>query len=725
VTSVQDSLLPVDDERAAEAELPGKRPYAEIQRIVERLMPEETDRAWKLRLFVESICLADRIAPRKWNVSVTDAYIMLKIGHIAMNYNTRDGFGIVYDPKIYRPQNYDPTGTTRRPGEPYKAVLRDQAWVYLLTCPSDDERRVILAAKQATMESANRSFDPSPAYITKFHQPALLAYLRRHVDPSLPDPAGLEPTIPTDSRPTTPSPMNITTLQTQLQRQGLSFTSEQIATYITALQVKGFVILSGMSGTGKTKLAQGFAELLPKGRVATAVQRPPSDKYVPMVVKPYMLRDKYLILPAEIHHIFDILIDRKKYDIPIRFHDNGQEQTQICSIVRSAERNATLILYLRGRVRNWLDQVAVNDIFFLHAEVDEHNNPVMIELCSPHVDTAAATVVSTTTPADNLLFIPVRPDWRDSKSLLGYYNPLTRRYVPTEFLRFVTAAAASYRRGEPSAWFIVLDEMNLARVEHYFADLLSVLESGRDDNGWTKETLRFGLQDDGEDDLPEPLNLPPNLYIIGTVNMDETTHAFSPKVLDRAFTLEFNHVDFSTYGRQANREVATFSDAERHQLLLDFRGNGRQDPKTLIHAFLDDNDWVRTELQQLNHALQPSNLHFGYRVFDEIVLFLVRATQNGLFAGDGDQRHAFDAAVLMKVLPKFHGSRARLEKPLYALLAWCLNPDKPDPARISETLRKATPDTLGEAPTYRYRRTAARVQRMLEQLRTDGFASFG
>ena len=77
--------------------------------------------------------------------------------------------------------------------------------------------------------------------------------------------------------------------------------------------------------------------------------------------------------------------------------------------------------------------------------------------------------------------------------------------------------------------------MNLARVEYHFSDLLSVLESGRDAQGWTQE----GIEAD------ESLKLPPNLYFIGTVDADETTYAFSPKVLDRAFTLELGDVDFA------------------------------------------------------------------------------------------------------------------------------------------------------------------------------------
>jgi 5-methylcytosine-specific restriction protein B len=175
-------------------------------------------------------------------------------------------------------------------------------------------------------------------------------------------------------------------------------------------------------------------------------------------------------------------------------------------------------------------------------------------------------------------------------------------------------------------------------------------------------------------------------------------------VLDRAFTLEFNEVNFTDYGKPLEAGAAALTSAERQQLLSDFRGSDSRDAKTLISEYLQDREDVRDALQDLNEQLQPHNMHFGYRVFDEIVLFLARARQNGLLAAEGAQSEAFDLAVLMKVLPKFHGSRARLEKPLQAVLDWCRH---------------------GDPAVDRYPHTAKRVRRMQQQLNTDGFAAFG
>jgi 5-methylcytosine-specific restriction endonuclease McrBC GTP-binding regulatory subunit McrB len=384
-------------------------------------------------------------------------------------------------------------------------------------------------------------------------------------------------------------------------RLGLSFSAWQLATFYTALQTKGFVILSGISGTGKTRLAQAFAGMLPQ--------------------------------PAK---------------------------------------------------------------------------------------------------GANHLFVTVRPDWRDSKSLLGYYNPLTGAYEWTPFLRFLLRAEQNYKSEDKLAWFVILDEMNLAHVEYYFADLLSVLESGRDEDGWTREPLRLGYPDDAAGDLPpRELRLPPNLYIVGTVNVDETTHAFSPKVLDRAFTLELTDVDFTTYPIPSASTQPGRSDHERKAILKDFARNDKfaRVEKPTIMAYVTTHPEIRDRLQTLKNLLRPYDLHFGYRVFDEIVAFQVAAESNKLYDDQGGAEAAFDAAVLMKVLPKFHGSRSRLETPLSAVLAWCVNPGAPDVKAVEDALRDVGSDKTVqqaiESSLFLYPKTAERVQRMLARLHMDGFAAFG
>jgi len=364
---------------------------------------------------------------------------------------------------------------------------------------------------------------------------------------------------------------------------------------------------------------------------------------------------------------------------------------------------------------------------------------------------------------ENLLFLPVRPDWRDSKALLGYYNPLTGEYHRTKLLNFILKAKRDYEINRKNAmpYFVILDEMNLAHVEYYFADFLSVLESGRDeDDGFTKESIKLHEVEkvEKEQEIPRELKLPPNLYIIGTVNMDETTYSFSPKVLDRAFVVEFHDVDLENYPPQNSdsemSQNAIDADALKNSILTDLRG---EENKFLARSKEEANKAVRalkgTEywrvLVELNGALEPYDMHFGYRVVDEIALFFQSAkeSQDKGIVEFRDDDEIFDLALLMKVLPKFHGNRKKLEKPLKVILVECLRQENNSPVkfRVSFTERANT-KTL-ELPTdidklnseaiiemltnwekyennFRFKHTARKVLRMLRQLYEIGFASF-
>ncbi len=252
-----------------------------------------------------------------------------------------------------------------------------------------------------------------------------------------------------------------------------------------------------------------------------------------------------------------------------------------------------------------------------------------------------------------------------------------------------------------------------------------MLESGRGADGLTNEAIELAYPDGfAATDAPRRrLPIPPNFFVVGTVNSDETTHAFSPKVLDRAFTIELNDVDFDLlYGGTD----AALTASERREVAQAFSVGGTYPRVNRKGAedLLEIAPQVRDRLQALTDALQPFEMHFGYRVFDEIVLFLVHASRNKLFPEGLDD--AFDAAVLMKVLPKFHGSRSKLERPLLALLRWCIRPD--DDLDVADEAYTTLEVALANVPTdetIKLPATAARVRRMLRALATNGFASFG
>ena len=218
--------------------------------------------------------------------------------------------------------------------------------------------------------------------------------------------------------------------------------------------------------------------------------------------------------------------------------------------------------------------------------------------------------------ADNrrqqLCTIPVQPGWYDPSALLGYVNPLQGdSYIRTPFLEFLLAAAAS-----PELPFtVVLDEMNLSRPEQYLAPILSAMETG--------DVVSLHREGEMFDGVPSDVRFPNNLVIIGTVNMDETTHGISDKVLDRAFTIEFWDVDLDEYPRWGERRLDTEHEAKARKLL-----------------------------EELVQKLRPARLHFGWRVVDDVLDYLERVAVDG---GVSDPANVLDDVIYAKVLPKLRG----------------------------------------------------------------------
>ncbi|MBC7231338.1 MAG: EVE domain-containing protein [Actinobacteria bacterium] len=317
---------------------------------------------------------------------------------------------------------------------------------------------------------------------------------------------------------------------------------------------------------------------------------------------------------------------------------------------------------------------------------------------------------------ERVAFVPVRPDWTDNQGLLGFYNLITQRYEPTELLKLLLRAAEDLE----NPYFLILDEMNLAKVEHYFSDFLSCLESG------TPILLHDQPEDlsfsDGKREylIPPRLQIPENLYITGTVNVDETTYMFSPKVLDRAFTLEFDRVETGAYlGLEEASSEEDFRLKEGFTLLP-------QEHATRAHAS-SLSPGFKGLLASLEEMLEPYRLHFGYRVINEISLYLANAGEN-VSESPTAADTAFDLCLLHKVLPKLHGNRGELEEPLARLLFFCFEMTPPgDPAGSFESFQAGPPllyESQDEGRSPRFPRTAAKVHRMWSTLRTRGFVSF-
>jgi len=352
---------------------------------------------------------------------------------------------------------------------------------------------------------------------------------------------------------------------------------------------------------------------------------------------------------------------------------------------------------------------------------------------------------------ENHVFLSVRPDWRDGKPLIGYYNPLNETYEVTTLLEFIIRAKEDYEQNKEKAtpFFIILDEMNLSHVEYYFSDFLSVLESGRDEAGYTREGIK--LHNKYNLDIPREIKLPPNIYIIGTVNVDETTYMFSPKVLDRAFMIEFNDVDFSSYLVDYvsidESEIRALSEEVKKDLSKGgmFVTKNRGLIKEEFNHFRKSG--YLEIIEKLNKILMTYDLHFGYRVLDEILLFFRNAkeSQNKKIIKFESDDEILDLAILMKVLPKFHGPRRKLERPLLNMINLSLKETIDVAARETESMRreilgKVTGQNSGREgiryledilfnwrvykQKFRFPHTARKCLRMLRQLYEIGFTSF-
>ncbi|WP_374566061.1 McrB family protein [Ideonella sp.] len=228
--------------------------------------------------------------------------------------------------------------------------------------------------------------------------------------------------------------------------------------------------------------------------------------------------------------------------------------------------------------------------------------------------------VKSMTERDPFLFTcPVRPDWTDPAGLTGYPDVLTRKFLVPTFLEAALLATAN----PDSPVFVVLDEMNLARVEYYFADVLSCIET-------PGELLRLHTSSvpmEGSNGIavPAAMPMPPNLYIIGTVNVDETTHGISDKVLDRAQVIDMSTVDLEGFfASLAGRDGALKTAVELCA-----------GPLVKIHA-----------------VLSPHSQAFGYRVGEEVARYMAFATSTLGQSAD----LVLDDLLVQKVLVKLRGS---------------------------------------------------------------------
>ncbi|WP_339289353.1 DUF3578 domain-containing protein [Ureibacillus sp. FSL K6-0786] len=239
--------------------------------------------------------------------------------------------------------------------------------------------------------------------------------------------------------------------------------------------------------------------------------------------------------------------------------------------------------------------------------------------------------------------IPVRPDWSDSSDLLGYKD-IKGDFIKGPFTKMVENAL----QNPDLPHFVLLDEMNLARVEYYFSDVLSVMESRKmDEDGNYTSTPLITYED--ENGLEKTLTLPGNLYVIGTVNMDETTHTFSKKVLDRANTIEFNEIDIMNFN--------TFENIEQEVELIRVSNEVLQSRYIFLKDVFKDHESlikeVSSKINKINEYLEPIYAQVGYRVRDEICFYMIHNAEAGMLLTENE---AMDFCIMQKILPRISGT---------------------------------------------------------------------
>lgn len=413
-----------------------------------------------------------------------------------------------------------------------------------------------------------------------------------------------------------------------IKNEGFYFPKEIITTYYLALKTKPFVILTGISGTGKTKIAQLFSE--------------------------YMCAENSM--------------DLKNKD-PIDSKKSHEEATR------------------------------------------------------------------------RYVFVSVRPDWMDNRGILGFYNFLTEKYEATELIKLLLRAKKEYeeKREQSRPYFVILDEMNLSKVEQYFSDFLSCLESRTPDNPegepiilhnnpLDKDGKKIKLQTEELMEIPDKIKIPPNVYFSGTVNIDETTYMFSHKVLDRANVIEFNEVDLSRYFEDDSKDVSQFILQKKPELTVSLPVTKKiYDNAEMLNVY-------KTHLEEINRRLTPHNLHFGYRVVSEIGAYLKNAEEMVTDYQD-KMDDAFDFQIRQKILTKFHGSRQKIEKPLQDIFLY-LNGDPIEKFENQNLAQSTITEEHGKLKGWitkdgksfdysgKFPRSAAKILRMLKNLHEQGFTSY-
>jgi hypothetical protein len=429
--------------------------------------------------------------------------------------------------------------------------------------------------------------------------------------------------------------------QSDFSLAGLKVEDNLLLRMASSLLAKRFLILTGLSGSGKTKLAHAFASWFSPDAINSTPFYPGAKIDADRIT--------YLVKSANQDSIL---------------FSNNEDSSQ-----------ETLVMLPRELIQQWVDCIIANNFNRDNAarEIREKvslNSKYSTQLNSfeTHLKAAAFALIESGSLKHSHSFwrvIAVGADWTTNENILGYQDALQ----PDIYRKPSSGALDVILQAENDPtypYFIILDEMNLSHVERYFADILSSIESGQ------KISLHSSSENlkSSEGDtllIPPQISLPKNLFIIGTVNVDETTYMFSPKVLDRANVIEF---------RASAKDITEFLDSPASVHMEMLAGKGAAFAENFVSEAISEVNLetailaqLKTNLAELFDALASIGAEFGYRTTHEVTRFIYfhkKLTENGWQFNE-----ALDAQILQKLMPKLHGSQRRLGPVLKVLEDFC------------------------------------------------------
>lgn len=466
-------------------------------------------------------------------------------------------------------------------------------------------------------------------------------------------------------------------------RSGFKLSENLAVRFISSLIAKPFVILTGLSGSGKTKLALAFTKWL------TGDQ---SVKTINLFSKGDEVKSS---------RVTYIVTESDSVAVTFTQSDTGTKATIPYELIN-----------------DWIN-VIQNNKFTLETRTRDIRDAVeKITKFSPqlnsfetHLKAAAFYLLSErqisvlAVPTKSICIVPVGADWTNREPLLGYTNVLLpNMYIIPEngALRLIIEAINNPWR----PYFLILDEMNLSHVERYFADFLSGMESG--------EPIFLHSGSDNFNGIPPSIKLPSNLFIIGTVNIDETTYMFSPKVLDRANVIEFRVEEnemksFLSFNTNLNLDKLN---AKGISMADDFlvKARNKFDPSKLEESLKED-------LLNFFIELKKVGSEFGYRTASEILRFINVAKD---INSDWSEEEILDIAIMQKLLPKLHGSRRKLEETLKSLAQLCLL----DKSLVIDFFNPKKEVDLSDKIKVKYPISLEKIRRMNLNLMNNNYTSY-